>query len=221
MFLLLFNSSCVSDIGKVTDTEVTSTSLQTVPISVFDTAEIRLEIIKRLHKKPDTVKTVIVVPKTFEQQCAAVRKTYISQIGVREATGHNDGPEVEKYLASVGLGKGYPYCASGVHWTFMVNGIKTTINATAASTFNRNNLVWYKGEFLKTPHAADVVSFWIPELHGIHHCGFVDKDHGTGIYESVEYNTSVGSGIHQEGGGVDRKFRSWKATYACSRWIKE
>ncbi len=31
----------------------------------------------------------------------------ISKNGVREATGKNDGVEVEKYLASVGLGKGY------------------------------------------------------------------------------------------------------------------
>lgn len=39
-----------------------------------------------------------------------------SQIGVRELTGNNDGPAVEKYLASVGLGKGYAWCMSFVYW---------------------------------------------------------------------------------------------------------
>lgn len=39
-----------------------------------------------------------------------------SQLGVTEATGHNDGPAVEKYLASVGLGKGYAWCMAFVYW---------------------------------------------------------------------------------------------------------
>jgi len=44
----------------------------------------------------------------------------ISQIGTKELTGNNDGPMIEKYLASVGLnpqGK-YPYCAAGQYWCF-------------------------------------------------------------------------------------------------------
>lgn len=39
-----------------------------------------------------------------------------TQVGVREATGHNDGAAVEKYLASVGLGKGYSWCMAFVYW---------------------------------------------------------------------------------------------------------
>ena len=44
----------------------------------------------------------------------------ISQIGTKELTGNNDGPEIEKYLKSVGLNpKGkYPYCAAGQYWSF-------------------------------------------------------------------------------------------------------
>ena len=41
-----------------------------------------------------------------------------SQIGVKEATGHNDGKQVELYLASVNLTKGNPYCAAGQYWCF-------------------------------------------------------------------------------------------------------
>jgi len=39
-----------------------------------------------------------------------------TQVGVREATGHNDGTAVEGYLASVGLGKGYSWCMAFVYW---------------------------------------------------------------------------------------------------------
>ncbi len=40
----------------------------------------------------------------------------LSQLYVREKTGQNDGPEVELYLASVGLGKGNPYCIAFQYW---------------------------------------------------------------------------------------------------------
>lgn len=39
-----------------------------------------------------------------------------SQLGVKEATGRNDGPVVESYLRSVGLGKGYAWCMAFVYW---------------------------------------------------------------------------------------------------------
>ncbi|MFP4527297.1 MAG: hypothetical protein ACLFQX_02000 [Candidatus Kapaibacterium sp.] len=43
--------------------------------------------------------------------------TAIAQVGTREPTGRNDGP-VGKYLAAVGLGQGYPYCAAGQYYCF-------------------------------------------------------------------------------------------------------
>jgi hypothetical protein len=43
--------------------------------------------------------------------------TAIAQVGTIELTGKNDGP-VAKYLASVGLPEGYPYCAAGQYYCF-------------------------------------------------------------------------------------------------------
>lgn len=43
----------------------------------------------------------------------------VSQIGVMEnPPGRNTGPEVDKYLESVGLGPGYAWCAAFVYWVF-------------------------------------------------------------------------------------------------------
>ena len=43
----------------------------------------------------------------------------ISQIGVQEAPGHrNTGKDVEKYLAIVGLGPGYPWCMAFDYWCY-------------------------------------------------------------------------------------------------------
>ena len=52
--------------------------------------------------------------------------TAISQVGIREATGNNDGTDVEKYLKSGGLGKGYPWCGSFVNWTLNNSGINVS-----------------------------------------------------------------------------------------------
>jgi len=41
-----------------------------------------------------------------------------SQIGITEKNNNNDG-KVEKYLNSVGLKKGNPYCAAGQYWCFL------------------------------------------------------------------------------------------------------
>ena len=44
--------------------------------------------------------------------------TGYSQIGTTEKNNKNDG-DVEKYLSSVGLKKGNPYCAAGQYWCFL------------------------------------------------------------------------------------------------------
>jgi hypothetical protein len=41
-----------------------------------------------------------------------------TQKGITEQGGNNYGPEVKKYLASVGLGQGYPWCMAFVYWCF-------------------------------------------------------------------------------------------------------
>ncbi|MBU3741507.1 MAG: hypothetical protein FGM24_04385 [Candidatus Kapabacteria bacterium] len=42
------------------------------------------------------------------------------QVGVTEATGRNDGAEVEQYLRSVNLGRGNPWCYALQYWSFAV-----------------------------------------------------------------------------------------------------
>ncbi len=61
-------------------------------------------------------------PVKYSLECrsdllAAALDSARSQVGILEATGRNDG-DVVKYLASVGLTKGNPYCAAGVYYCF-------------------------------------------------------------------------------------------------------
>ena len=48
-----------------------------------------------------------------------------SQVGIGEKTNHNDGPDVDKYLKTVGLdGSGEPWCGAFVNWGLKESGIK-------------------------------------------------------------------------------------------------
>lgn len=40
------------------------------------------------------------------------------QLGVKEQGGNNRGPEVDQYLAAVGLDPGYPWCCAFLFWCF-------------------------------------------------------------------------------------------------------
>ena len=64
----------------------------------------------------NTVPSVIVSDSPL---ITKVLETAASQEGVREhPLGSNSGPEVNQYLASVGLGAGDPWCAAFVYWCF-------------------------------------------------------------------------------------------------------
>lgn len=153
----------------------------------------------------------------ISQSC--IKETYHSQVGVREATGKNDGKQVEAYLKSVNLGKGYAWCAAFVKWTFDQCGVKTTINAMALSTHRKGYFVYYKGIKYKEPKSGDVFTLYYPKLKRIGHTGFFDKGVNDKIYRTVEGNTnSAGS---REGDGVYIKYRSYNATYSINRWIGE
>jgi hypothetical protein len=160
------------------------------------------------RQRTETVKTI--------SDHLTVQAIYTSQIGVREATGKNDGVQVEAYLKSVNLGKGYAWCAAFVKWCFDRADINTTITAWSPTAENRKNLVYDKGKFLQDPRPGDVFTLYYPSLKRIGHTGFYDKKQNSTIFRSVEGNTN-GEGS-REGDGVYVKYRSVKATYSISRW---
>lgn len=171
---------------------------------------------------PDVVTTI---PSNAEPIIEDAPKTlqdvYLSQVGVKEATGNNDGPEVEKYLRSTGLGKGFAWCAAFVHWCLEEVDIPNTVNAWSPTAENKNNLVFKLRQFREEPQAGDVVTFYYANLGRIGHTGFFNKKISDVTYESVEGNTnSSGSREAGNGGGVYKKYRSFNSTHSISRWEK-
>lgn len=148
-----------------------------------------------------------------------IEQVYTSQIGVREATGRNDGKQVEAYLKSCGLGKGYAWCAAFVKWCFVQCGIAVPINAYSPTAHNRNNVVMMRGQYAKAPRPGDVFTIWNTRMNRIAHTGFFHRQVNSTIYETVEGNTNDGGS--REGDGVYKRKRSINATFSITRWIKE
>lgn len=117
----------------------------------------------------------------------------IKNVGVTEKPkGSNSGPEVDIYLKSIGLGKGYPWCMAFVYWC--VN--------TACKDLNRPNPLVKTGGVLRQwnettlrkltvrDRAIKPGDIFIMEFRkGMGHTGFVEKVTG-GLVYTIEGNTN-------------------------------
>ena len=134
-----------------------------------------------------------------------------TQLGIREASGKNDGHLVERYLAYTDNQKGDPWCAAFVSWVFGQAGAKQPRTAWSPALFpltKRTKLI----------RPAVVFAIYFPQLKRIAHCGFVVKQKSNWIY-TIEGNTNV-SGI-REGDGVYAKIRHKNTISVYADWISK
>lgn len=147
-------------------------------------------------------------------------KTATSQVGVREKTGHNDGAEVESYLHSVGLVKGYAWCAAFLVWCHDQNGIKNPRTAWAPDWF-RTNVVYKShdpsiGQFLSGQFLSkkgQVFGLYFEAKGRIAHVGMLAGETRMS-YITIEGNTNQAGS--REGDGVYKKLRDKKTIYIVS-----
>lgn len=149
----------------------------------------------------------------------------LAQVGVKEATGNNDGHEVEKYLASVGLGKGHPWCAAAVHWCYRECGVVLEPKrefAMALRFHTKPMRVWEKsgwepdiGDWQRISEDGDHFSLWYSNLGRIGHTGLIYGEDEKFLL-TVEANT--GSGGEREGDGCYLRRRLKRTIHCVSRW---
>ena len=126
-----------------------------------------------------------------------------TQLGVTEATGHNDGPAVESYLKSVGLSKGYAWCMAFVYWCAkqaatklgLVNPLKQTGGVLDEWQSGR-------GIHIALPEPGCIFIMHHPEGY---HTGIVTGVFPGGLLHTIEGNTN--SNGSREGTSVLRKTR--------------
>ncbi len=152
-----------------------------------------------------------------------VREAYRNAIGVHEATGHNDGVEVERYLASVGLRKGAPWCAAFVYYCLSEGGYTEAPRTGWSPAFFRKKDVLAIGAKsavdLSDSSMVAIFGIYYPRLHRIAHTGFIEpvtRTTPSGFVVTVEGNTNDNGS--REGVAVLRKRRPIKSIYAIRRF---
>lgn len=159
------------------------------------------------------------VPSSGETESPLLTKVLgiaASQVGVREEPlGSNSGPEVDVYLASVGLGAGDPWCAAFVYWCFkkasaeldVQNELIRTGSVLAhwneATCSKITSKVAFENPAIVKP--GDI--FIIAHSSSTGHTGLVEKVKG-GFITTIEGNTNDGGS--REGIGVFRRTRKIK-----------
>jgi hypothetical protein len=109
---------------------------------------------------------------TADELRLQVAETYNSFIGVREATGRNDGAEVKMFLAVTGFAEGNPWCAAFAAYCFTVNDIPNPKSAWSPAWFPKYATIDHNREI---PKQADVFGLYNNSLGRIAHAGFVDR----------------------------------------------
>ena len=132
----------------------------------------------------------------------------ITQLGVQEVPkGSNRGKDVEKYLASCGLGGGYSWCMAFVYW----NVIQASIVAKVRNPLFKTAGVlaqWNASKPLQTATPDKGYVFIIDEGKGLGHAGLVEYVDGNNIH-TIEGNTNDENS--REGYEVCRRVRQLKS----------
>jgi hypothetical protein len=132
-----------------------------------------------------------------------------TQVGVREASGRNDGKEVEAYLAYVGLKKGEPYCAAWVSWVFGQAGYARPRTGWSPALFPASKVT-------KEVLPGNIMGIWFPSLNRIGHVGIVERKRKDWC-QTLEANTNLEGG--REGQGVYRRLRHQRTIHSYSNWL--
>ena len=131
--------------------------------------------------------------------------TLHSQIHVREATGHNDGPEVEKYLRFVNADKGQAWCAAFCSYNLNAVGVIAPPNpktAWAAAFAAYPYIIWTPGlekqhKVKLRPKPGDCFTIAYSGTRTVEHVGFIIGE-SDGYFITTEGNTGSirDQGVH-------------------------
>jgi len=129
----------------------------------------------------------------------------LTQVGVQEVPlGSNKGPEVEKYLKSIGLGGGFPWCMAFVYWCVneaaIAQGVNNPLHKTGGVLLQLN-----KSKHLESKDPVPGSIFIMDFGNGKGHAGFVEKVEGN-VLHTIEGNTNAAGS--REGDRVVRRTRN-------------
>ncbi len=136
-------------------------------------------------------------------------------VGVREATGHNDGPDVERFQKAVdGKAQGESWCMAFVQFCLMQVEAK---NAMRTNLFHAEHCMTVWNNSPKSmrdtlPHPGFIV-IWQHGTGSNGHTGIVTSESdSSGMFHTIEGNTGSGAGVIRDGDGVYERQRNLKGS---------
>ncbi|MBD1425214.1 CHAP domain-containing protein [Sphingobacterium arenae] len=136
------------------------------------------------------------------------------EIGVREATGRNDGKRVAEYLRYTGLGKGYAWCSAFVSWCYGQAGLDEPRNPWSPALFPNARTYCRSDACRRSPtlmriNPADIFGIYGQSVRRINHVGLVKEVQGKYLI-TIEGNSN---------NRVESKRRHLATIYALADWV--
>ena len=169
---------------------------------------------------------------SFADDGYCVRVTASSFVGVKEKGGNNQGfnsAELRALMAAQGWKPGYAWCSFFVMAMLAECGIPNTITGWSPTAYNRKDVVFTGGKFLKSYKEGDVLVMTLSytsmyntkRYKGIGHTGIVDKI-GKYSVRTIEGNTNEqGMRDSRTRDGVYYKIRPLSKNLHITRWKKQ
>ncbi|WP_229707450.1 C40 family peptidase [Sphingobacterium alkalisoli] len=138
-----------------------------------------------------------------------------AELGIKEATGKNDGKRVEQYLRYTNLGKGHQWCAAFVSWCYGQAGLTQPRNPWSPALFPNARTYWKRGKFanlkIREFAIADVFGIYSSSAKRINHVGLI-KERDNKYLITIEGNSN---------NRVESRRRHLSTIYALADWITE
>jgi len=177
----------------------------------------------------EDIKRQELVRKTDELRAKFIK--HASQyVGIREKTGRNDGPEIERWLRVVGRKKGDAYCTAYSSTMFFDLNIPAPITGWSPAMFTGNVIYerkyvdWRKGFVFPV---GSVFGFYYPDKGRVAHTGLIESSDWEKSM-TIQANTSFTGAVQsdddltetvREGQGVARKWVRNQTIYIASDYI--
>lgn len=145
-----------------------------------------------------------------------------SYIGVKEASGHNDGKQVNEFQRATGNHTGDAWCASFVAYCLKMVGINITGNGMARSWFDKRHTVYARDKdgvkrfYELAGYRGNTAGLYFANKGAIAHILFIQDIKDDKII-TVEGNTN--NQLSREGNGCFQCIRKIKQIHSVSNWI--
>lgn len=145
----------------------------------------------------------------------------LAQQGIEEATGNNDGEDIDRYAAPFdAAGKGYSWCAMFTAWQFNCFNVDNPNNMWAPAWARSKDVVWSpaleKQRKAQEPQPGDAFTLFYNRLNRVGHVGIITKVTDKYFY-TIEGNTN--NAMSREGQGVWAHKRPRAKVYRVTDYI--